>query len=104
MSWRKITMKFPGTCIVCNEKIDANQIGFWAKDVGVKHEKCAQTNELQCSVCGGPAGCSVCEFRDECNLELVSQLCICKNCSTKDTAIDLYMTSVKKKFTLLNTF
>jgi hypothetical protein len=29
MSWRKITMKFPGTCVVCNEKIDVNEVGLW---------------------------------------------------------------------------
>jgi hypothetical protein len=45
MSWRKIPMKFPGTCIVCNEKIKVNEIGLWAKGLGVKHEKCAQINE-----------------------------------------------------------
>ena len=64
MSWRKIPMKFPGTCIVCNEKIPVNEIGLWAKGLGVKHEKCAQTNELQCIVCGAPAGCPQCEFQE----------------------------------------
>jgi len=34
-------MKFPGKCLVCNKKIEKDEIGFWAKDVGVKHEKCA---------------------------------------------------------------
>ena len=41
-------MKFPGTCILCNEKIEINEIGLWAKGLGVKHEKCAQVKELQC--------------------------------------------------------
>ena len=63
MSWRKISMKFPGTCIVCNEKIKVNEIGLWAKGLGVNHEKCAQINELQCAVCGASAGCSQCEFQ-----------------------------------------
>ena len=40
MSWRKISMKFPGTCIVCNKKIEANEIGLWAQGLGVNHEKC----------------------------------------------------------------
>ena len=26
MSWRKISMKFDGTCIVCNEKIKVNYL------------------------------------------------------------------------------
>jgi len=63
MSWRKIPMKFPGTCIVCNEKIPVNEIGLWAKGLGVKHEKCAQINELQCIVCGSPAGCHNVSFK-----------------------------------------
>ena len=40
MSWRKITMKFDGTCIVCNKKVNATEIGLWSKGLGVKHEKC----------------------------------------------------------------
>ena len=51
-------MKFPGTCIICNDKIEINEIGLWSKGVGVKHEKCAKVNELQCIVCGSSAGCS----------------------------------------------
>jgi len=102
MSWRKITMKFPGKCIVCNEKIEKDEIGFWAKDVGVKHEKCAEIKELTCGVCGEPAGCPTCEFRDSCDLERVSQICICKKCEAKTDPYNLYQKSVMKKFRLLN--
>lgn len=102
MSWRKIPMKFPGTCIVCNQKIEVNQIGLWAKGIGVKHEKCAETKELQCIVCGGPAGCPQCEFLEDCNLEKVSQLCICKKCSETSEPFNDYQNSMKKKFPLLN--
>ena len=102
MSWRKITMKFPGKCIVCNEKIEKDEIGFWAKDVGVKHEKCAEIKELTCGVCGGLAGCPTCEFRDSCDLEQVSQICICKKCEARTEPYNLYQKSVMKKFRLLN--
>ena len=102
MSWRKIPMKFSGTCIVCNEKIEVNEIGLWAKGLGVKHEKCAQINELQCIVCRGSAGCSQCEFRDTCDIQRVSQLCICKKCSEEKNSFDSYLKSVKKNFSLLN--
>jgi len=54
MSWRKISMKFPGTCIICNKKLEVNEIGLWAKGQGVKHEKCGEINELKCIICGGP--------------------------------------------------
>ena len=102
MSWLRITMKFPGTCIVCNEKINANDIGLWSKGIGVKHEKCVELKELKCLVCGGSAGCYSCEFRDDCNLELVSQLCICNKCGEKSDAFTLYQDSAKKKFPFLN--
>ncbi|MCV0372384.1 MAG: hypothetical protein K5793_02375 [Nitrosarchaeum sp.] len=102
MSWRRIPMKFPGTCVVCNEKIEINEMGLWAKGIGVKHEKCAQVNELSCIVCGGPAGCLQCEFLDNCNIEKVSQLCICKKCSEANDVFESYQKSVKKKFSLLN--
>ena len=102
MSWRKISMKFPGTCIVCNKKIEANEMGLCAKGLGVKHEKCAEINELTCIVCGGPTGCATCEFREDCDLEVVSQLCICNKCSEKKDTFSLYQESSKKKFPLLN--
>ena len=102
MSWRKIPMKFSGTCIVCNKKIEVNEIGLWAKGLGVKHEKCAQINELQCIVCRGLAGCSQCEFQDTCDIQRVSQLCICKKCSEEKNSFDSYQKSVKKSFLFLN--
>jgi len=97
MSWRKIPMKFPGTCIICNEKI-----GLWSKGIGVKHEKCSQIKELRCAVCNGPAGCQSCEFQDICDLEKVSQLCICKKCSEEKNPFSSYQKSIKKKLPLLN--
>jgi len=102
MSWRKISMKFPGTCVVCNKKIEINELGLWAKGLGVKHEKCAEVNELTCIVCGGPAGCSKCEYADDCDLNTVSQLCICRKCNETENPFDAYQKSVKKKFSILN--
>ena len=102
MSWRKIPMKFAGTCIVCNEKIEVNEIGLWAKGLGVKHEKCSEIEELQCAICKGSAGCESCEFQDICDVEKVSQLCICKKCSQEKTPFDSYQKSVMKKLPLLN--
>ncbi|MFM9875894.1 MAG: hypothetical protein ACKVN8_05940 [Nitrosarchaeum sp.] len=102
MSWRKIPMKFVGTCIVCNEKIEINEIGLWAKGLGVKHEKCAQIVELQCVVCKKSAGCLQCEFQNMCNVEKVSQLCICKKCSDEKNSFISYLNSVKTNFPLLN--
>ena len=95
-------MKFPGKCIVCNEKIEVNQMGLWAQGIGVKHEKCAQVNELQCIVCGNSAGCLQCEFQGSCDIQKVSHLCICKKCSNGKDSFISYQKSAKKKFPLLN--
>tara|TARA_B100001146_G_scaffold224834_1_gene244380 strand:- start:1846 stop:2148 length:303 start_codon:yes stop_codon:yes gene_type:complete len=98
MSWLQITMKFDGTCIVCNEKVHANEIGLWLKGTGVKHEKCAEIHELKCVICDNPAGCLQCEFYDNCDRYLVSQLCICKKCENQDSTFEQYQASVKDKF------
>ena len=101
MSWRKIPMKFPGTCIVCNGKIQVGEVGLWARGTGVKHEKCAEVKELQCIVCGNPAGCRQCEFSDGCDIENVSPLCMCKKCSGIKNPFASYQNSAKRKFQLL---
>ena len=95
-------MKFDGTFIICNEKITVNEIGLWAKGLGVKHEKCAESNELKCMICNNSAGCSECEFHDDCDRSIVSQLCICKNCESNNEPFELYQKSVINKFALLN--
>ena len=102
MSWRKITMKFEGTCMVCNEKIAVNEVGLWSKGLGVKHEKCVETEDLKCIVCDGSAGCSQCEFQDDCDRSTVSQLCICKKCEELGNSYVTYQKSLKNKFSLLN--
>ncbi|MFQ6025630.1 MAG: hypothetical protein ACE5JT_03850 [Nitrosopumilaceae archaeon] len=102
MSWLRMPLKFPGTCIVCKKKININEIALWSKGQGVKHEKCAEVIELKCTVCGGPAGCPKCEFRDNCDLEAVSQLCICTKCESKTDSFYLYQQAVLKKFRVLN--
>ncbi len=95
-------MKFTGTCIVCKKKIEVNDVGFWAKGIGVKHLACAEVKELRCLVCGGPAGCPQCEFRTDCDLAKVSQLCICKKCNASEDAFISYQRAVTKKFPILN--
>lgn len=101
MSWRRMPMKYPGTCTVCGQKIDSGEVGLWAKGLGVKHEKCAEVAELRCVVCGGPAGCPACEFEDVCNIPSVSQLCICKGCSGAGDAPASYRKAVGSKFPAL---
>jgi hypothetical protein len=70
--------------------------------LGVKHEKCAEVNELHCIVCGSSAGCPQCEFQENCDIPNVSQLCICKKCSEEKNAFSSYQKSANKKFSILN--
>lgn len=95
-------MKFPGTCIVCKKKVDVNEIGLWAKGIGIKHLACEQVSEIACAICGGMAGCSKCEFADSCDRSKVSQLCICKKCNSINDPYQTYQKAVSKKFPLLN--
>ena len=98
MSWIKITMKFDGTCLICNKKVNANKIGLWSKGIGVKHEKCAEINELKCVICDNPAGCLQCEFQDNCDRSQVSQLCICKKCDSQKHTFEQYQGSIRDKY------
>ena len=91
-------MKFDGTCIVCNEKVSANEIGLWSKGIGVKHEKCAEIIELKCVICDNPAGCLQCEFSDDCDRSQVSQMCICIKCENQGNTFEQYQASVKDRF------
>ena len=102
MSWISMPMKFPGRCLVCGGPIRAGERGLWARGVGVKHEGCVESVQITCSVCGRPAGCQQCEFRDSCDIPNVSPSCICKPCSEKTDALGLYRRSVGKKFVVLS--
>ena len=99
MSWIKITMKFDGKCLVCNQKIKAKEIGLWSKGIGVKHEKCAeQSVDIKCIICDGEAGCKTCEFLENCDLQKVSQMCLCKKCEGSDDLFLTYQNAIIKKF------
>jgi hypothetical protein len=95
-------MKFPGMCLVCKKKIEVNEVALWAKGLGVKHQSCAEVMQLKCMVCGNQAGCIDCEFADSCNLDKVSQICICKKCSNTRDIFSLYQSSVIKRYPMLN--
>ncbi len=101
MSWVRMTMKFPGVCLVCKKQVDKGGPGLWQKGVGVKHEGCAKTDEIGCAICGAPAGCPVCEFSDDCDLARVSRLCVCAKCIEKGDMFQLYVDSVGRKFPAL---
>jgi hypothetical protein len=103
MSWIKMAFKYEGKCMVCNQMIKKNEMGFWSKGIGVKHEKCAEKNEdLKCIICGGPVGCPNCEFIENCNPQAVSPLCICEKCEQLEDPFISYKKAVAEKFPVLN--
>ena len=100
MSWITMTMKFPGTCLVCGRRIQAGEQGMWSRGVGVKHQECAQQPSITCIVCGQPAGCDRCELAESCDIQKVSPLCICSRCDSPD-AIAAYREAAARKFPVL---
>ena len=120
MSWIKLNMRFPSKCIECGKTIPKGHPGLWSKGMGVKHVKCtdledatlndassmsaAIANKTICSLCGKPAGCSECEFLENCNVANVSPICLCYACSQKNNVTSLYISSTAKKFPALSQF
>lgn len=105
MKWVRLYMRFPGTCLICGKGVTKGKHALWARGVGVKHVECAEveagnTKEIPCIVCGGPAGCGRCELADSCDLQRVSQLCICKRCDSGG-AIHPYRAAAARKFPVL---
>lgn len=95
MSWRKITIKFTGKCIICNKPVSRGETGLWAKNIGIKHTKCVNNNndDVTCIICKDKIACSRCEFHNYCNTQLVSY-CMCQNCMTNDKLMDAYKKSL----------
>ena len=99
MSWIKMNMRFPGTCIVCKKPVKTGERGLWARGVGVKHIGCAEQNGISCIICGKPAGCSLCELYDSCDIQRVSPLCVCSECS--GSSLEQYRAAAARKFPAL---
>lgn len=99
MSWVKMNMRFPGTCVECGKPVKAGEVGLWSKGLGVKHLSCVDTGGISCVICGKPAGCQTCEMFTNCDIQRVSQLCVCSNCSR--VGLPEYVKRVGKKFPML---
>ena len=100
MSWHEMPMRHPGVCIICKESVQVNEIAFWSSVKGVKHQKCEQKEHyIKCAVCGGSAGCTKCEFQENCDIPNVSPLCLCYVCMQQKDAVGVYRKAISKKFT-----
>ncbi len=107
MKWVRLYMRFPGTCRICGKGVRKGKHALWAKGVGVKHIECAEaeavarkTKEIPCIICGGPAGCGQCGLAGSCDVQKVSQLCICSGCDSGG-AIHSYRAAAARKFPVL---
>ncbi|MER3601183.1 MAG: hypothetical protein C4339_00420 [Nitrososphaerota archaeon] len=52
--------------------------------------------ELDCFICGNPAGCPTCVYLPFCDRRRVSRSCICETCLRKPDAYRLYVDKVKE--------
>ncbi len=94
--WIRLLVKFKGKCAECGKEIPAGEYALWSKSSkAIKHEKCEarqsekkeegkekpqEVPELDCFICGKPAGCIECGFEADCDRQAVSQACICSQC------------------------
>lgn len=108
--WIKLLVKFKGKCAECGKEIPAGEYAIWSKSSkAIKHEKCgAQTPEkktakpatvpeLDCFICGRPAGCAECGFEADCDRLAVSQACICSPCMEDRQAYQNYQQAFAEK-------
>ena len=45
--WIKMTMKYPGFCLICKQKINSAEVGYWSRTAkSILHEDCYNLSEL----------------------------------------------------------
>jgi hypothetical protein len=107
--WIRLLVKFKGKCAECGKEIPAGEYALWSKNnKAIKHEKCEVQNaekkeelqavpELDCFICGRPAGCAECGFEADCDRQAVSQACICSQCLEDKNAYANYQQAFVEK-------
>ena len=100
--WIRLLVKYRGKCAQCGAEIKEGEYALWSRaEKSIRHEKCeavqtttahreGPTDELNCFVCGKPAGCGDCGFESDCNRSVVSQACICSGCMADASAYSNY--------------
>jgi hypothetical protein len=107
--WIRLLVKFKGKCAECGKEIPAGEYALWSKgSKAIKHEKCKvqkaeiednlpSVPELDCFICGKPAGCAECGFEADCDRQAVSQACICSQCLEDGQAFANYQQAFVEK-------
>ncbi len=106
--WIPLVVKFKGKCAECGKEIPQGERALWSKSSkAIKHIKCEspvlekkeeekkkkktpEVPELNCFICGRPAGCAECGFGTDCDRQAVSQACICNRCLEDKNAFANY--------------
>lgn len=107
--WIRLLVKFKGKCAECGKEIPAGEYALWSKgSKAIKHVKCEITSaekkdekpdvqELDCFICGRPAGCAECGFEIDCDRQAVSQACVCGTCLEDGKAYENYQRAFVEK-------
>jgi hypothetical protein len=107
--WIRLPVKFKGKCAECGSEIPAGEYALWSKaGKAIKHVKCEavsaekkefkpEVQQLDCFVCGKPAGCAECGFESDCDRQTVSQTCICSQCLEDKQAFANYQMAFVEK-------
>jgi hypothetical protein len=108
--WIQLLVKYKGKCAECSKKIPAGEYALWSRtSKAIKHVKCVspvpekkkekmtEVPELDCFICGVPAGCFGCGFESDCDRQMVSQACICSRCLEDKQAFANYQKAFIEK-------
>lgn len=104
--WIRLLVKYKGKCAECGKEIPAGEYALWSRaSKAIKHVKCEtaekekilEVPELNCFICGRPAGCAECGFEADCDRQAVSQACICNQCLEDKQAFANYQQAFVEK-------
>jgi hypothetical protein len=109
--WIRLLVKYKGKCSECGKEILTGEYALWSgSSKAIKHLKCEKeapsggkklaapaVMELDCFICGKPAGCAQCSFEADCNRAVVSQVCICSQCIEDRNAYQNYQYAFLEK-------
>jgi hypothetical protein len=106
--WIRLPVKYKGKCAQCRKDIQQGEYALWSRSSkAIRHVNCEVQEtgngemqlikELDCFICGRPAGCTQCGFEGICDRAVVSQACICNQCFCDNNAFNNYQHAFRVK-------
>ncbi|HEY7110385.1 MAG TPA: hypothetical protein VH415_13235 [Nitrososphaeraceae archaeon] len=106
--WISLIVKYGSNCKTCGKSVAKGESAVWSPGLkAIKHMDCHSSDlvsltspdsihnlQLNCTICNRPAGCPECEFEEDCDRTMVSQLCICEKCYKDTSALENYYRKV----------